>query len=138
MSPELLDDLRLPPKPWEQYGWGRLWRVLRSHSTALLETGAGLASMVRAIGLIWNVPPAWFIAIALFAGGVFQVWAMAYRKPLLRPIAAWLSLVLLGFATAAEALTWQGYLGAIVPQIIVVFRAGRLFRLHNGHAHPGE
>lgn len=136
MSPELLDDLRPPPKPEEALGWGRLWRVMGKHSTALLELGAGAASIVRAVALIWNVPPAWSIAAALAAGGVFQVWAMAQRKARLRPLSAFLTIILLGVATKAEALTWQGYVGAILPHVLLVVRAGRLFKLENGHAKP--
>lgn len=136
MMVELLDDLRPPPRPEEAFGWRRTWRILTVHSTAAVETIAGLASMVRGLVSLEDLPDHWWLAAALIAVGWFQVWATAHRKQRLRAVAAVLTMLVIGLAVEFDFLTWKGYAGAIFVQCWIVLRSGRVFRLVNGHARP--
>jgi hypothetical protein len=124
-----LEDFMLPPLPKEMYGWGRLWRVLSHHPTALVEVLAAFSSVARAIGFA-NASD-WQLAGLLCLAGLIQVWAVVQRRARLRAWAPLFAMVVLGFAAKIEAMTWPGYLGAVLPQAWIVIRAGRLFRINH-------
>jgi hypothetical protein len=116
------EDLPLPPRLVEMYGWARLWHILWKHPTTLLEVVSAAISLIR--GSAIAASSAWVLGGGLALVGLLQVWAVCQRHARLRVLAALLSMMLTGAVVATFDLSpWQGYISVIVMQGWIVIRS---------------